>query len=84
MDKREDREIKAMNKPVPPYARLYFDHLYSEYIALKPSIKDAGLIQLRRTPSKAAATRLNLERYLHFRSNAGGCAASGEFGAQGL
>ena len=46
MEKREDREIKAMNKPVPPYARLYFDHLYSEYIALKPSIKDAGLVQL--------------------------------------
>jgi len=46
MEKREDRETKAMNKPVPPYARLYFDHLYSEYIALKPSIKDAGLIQL--------------------------------------
>lgn len=46
MEKREDQETKAMNKPVPPYARLYFDHLYSEYIALKPSIKDAGLIQL--------------------------------------
>ena len=46
MEKREDRNAKAMNQPVPPYARLYFDHLYSEYIALKPSIKDAGLIQL--------------------------------------
>lgn len=46
MAKREDRNAKAMNKPVPPYARLYFDHLYSEYIALKPSITDAGLIQL--------------------------------------
>lgn len=46
MEKREDRNTKAMNKPVPPYARLYFDHLYSEYIALKPSIKNAGLIQL--------------------------------------
>jgi len=46
MEKRKDRNVKAMNKPVPPYARLYFDHLYSEYIALKPSIKDTGLIQL--------------------------------------
>jgi len=46
MEKREDRNTKAMNKPVPPYARLYFDHLYSEYIALKPSIKVAGLTDL--------------------------------------
>ncbi|HBB96836.1 MAG TPA: hypothetical protein DC054_15770 [Blastocatellia bacterium] len=35
-----------MNKPVPPYARLFFDHLYSEYIALKPSITDANVINL--------------------------------------
>jgi len=45
MEKREDRGPEAMNKPVPPYARLFFDHLYSEYIALKPTIADAGLIQ---------------------------------------
>lgn len=46
MEKREDHGTKAMNKPVPPYARLFFDHLYSEYLALKPSITDAGLKQL--------------------------------------
>ena len=46
MEKREDHGTKAMNKPVPPYARLFFDHLYSEYVALKPSITDAGLKQL--------------------------------------
>jgi hypothetical protein len=46
MEKREDRSTKAMNKPVPPYARLYFDHLYSEYIALKPAIKNPEIINL--------------------------------------
>jgi hypothetical protein len=46
MEKPEDHGPEAMNKPVPPYARLFFDHLYSEYIALKPSIADAGLKQL--------------------------------------
>lgn len=45
MKKREDHGTQAMNKPVPPYARLFFDHLYSEYIALKSSIKDADLKQ---------------------------------------
>src|SRR3989440_9499384 len=41
MEKRKDRDQKVMNKPVPPYARLFFDHLYSEYIALKPNFTDA-------------------------------------------
>src|SRR2546421_2866238 len=41
MEKRKDRDQKVMNKPVPPYARLFFDHLYSEYVALKPSLTDA-------------------------------------------
>jgi hypothetical protein len=45
MEKREDHGTQAMNKPVPPYARLFFDHLFSEYIALKPSIADAELKQ---------------------------------------
>src|SRR5438045_8824129 len=46
LEKREDRNAKAMNKPVPPYARLFFDHLYSEYITLKPTITDANVIGL--------------------------------------
>jgi len=41
MEKRKDRDQKLMNKPVPPYARLFFDHLYSEYVALKPNLTDA-------------------------------------------
>jgi hypothetical protein len=41
MEKRKDRDQKLMNKPVPPYARLFFDHLYSEYVALKPNFTDA-------------------------------------------
>jgi hypothetical protein len=45
MEKAEVPGPEAMNKPVPPYARLFFDHLYSEYIALKSSIKDADLKQ---------------------------------------
>jgi hypothetical protein len=45
MEKREDHATKAMNKPVPPYARLFFDHLYSEYLTLKSSIADADLKQ---------------------------------------
>src|SRR5215510_6903452 len=31
---------------VPDYALLFFDHLYSEYLALKPKIKDPGVIDL--------------------------------------
>lgn len=30
----------GMNRPVPPYARLFFDHLYSEYLTIESSIKD--------------------------------------------
>ncbi|HEY0349867.1 MAG TPA: hypothetical protein VGC60_17100 [Pyrinomonadaceae bacterium] len=41
MEKRKDRDQKLMNKPVPAYARLFFDHLYSEYVALKPNFTDA-------------------------------------------
>src|SRR5256885_5321924 len=46
MEKREHRAVKAMNQPVPPYARLFFDHLYSEYIALRPTITDPHLVSL--------------------------------------
>lgn len=46
MEQHQDRGAAAMNKPVPPYARLFFDHLYSEYLSLKPSINDAGLLKL--------------------------------------
>jgi hypothetical protein len=46
MNNREDRNRKALKQPVPPYARLFFDHLYSEYIALKPSIKDGEIANL--------------------------------------
>ena len=31
---------------VPDYALLFFDHLHSEYLALKPKIKDPGVIEL--------------------------------------
>src|ERR1041384_3577303 len=31
---------------VPNYALLFFDHLYSEYLALKPKISDAAVIAL--------------------------------------
>src|SRR5436305_13281963 len=44
MEKREHRAANSMNQPVPPYARLFFDHLYSEYLALRPTITDAHLI----------------------------------------
>lgn len=46
MENRESRNKQAFNKPVPPYARLYFDHLYSEYITLKPSIKNDTIVSL--------------------------------------
>ncbi|PYS73842.1 MAG: hypothetical protein DMF73_04875 [Acidobacteria bacterium] len=46
MEKRERKHAKAMNQPVPPYARLFFDHLYSEYIALKPTIADPDIVSL--------------------------------------
>src|SRR5256885_6157455 len=41
MENRKGRDQKLMNKPVPPYARLFFDHLYSEYVDLKPNLADA-------------------------------------------
>src|SRR5688572_14120395 len=31
---------------VPDYALLFFDHLYSEYLTLKPLIKDASVMDL--------------------------------------
>ena len=46
MENRESRDKKALNKPVPPYARLYFDHLYSEYVTLKASITDQNILNL--------------------------------------
>lgn len=33
-----------MDKPVPAYARLFFDHLNSEYLAFKPLITDYGVL----------------------------------------
>ena len=44
MENRETRNKKAMEEPVPPYAKLFFDHLYSEYLALKPGIKNAAVV----------------------------------------
>ena len=46
MESRETRRKNAMLKTVPAYAKLFFDHLHSEYLALKPSIKDAAVISL--------------------------------------
>jgi len=46
MENREDRQKKALNRAVPAYARLFFDHLYSQYIALKSSIKNPEIINL--------------------------------------
>jgi hypothetical protein len=43
MEKRDDPATRAMNKPVPPYARLFFDHLYSEYLTLKTSFDNEEL-----------------------------------------
>lgn len=45
MNDRKDRGRKAINQAVPPYARLFFDHLYSEYIELRPSITDADILK---------------------------------------
>ena len=44
MENRETRGKKAMDTTVPSYAGLFFDHLFSEYLALKPSIKDADVV----------------------------------------
>lgn len=35
--------VNAFQVIVPDYALLFFDHLYSEYLTLKPNIKDVGL-----------------------------------------
>lgn len=40
----ESIERKALRRIAPEYAMLFFDHLYSEYLALKPSITDPGVI----------------------------------------
>ena len=37
---------KAMEEVVEPYAMLFFDHLYSEYLTLQENIKDSGTRQL--------------------------------------
>jgi uncharacterized membrane protein YraQ (UPF0718 family) len=37
---------KAMEEVVEPYAMLFFDHLYSEYLTLQENIKDVGTRQL--------------------------------------
>lgn len=42
----EIRDKKALDRTVPAYARLFFDHLYSEYTALKPSISDYSKINI--------------------------------------
>jgi hypothetical protein len=36
----------CLNNLVPPYALLFFDHLYSEYLTLKAGIADQGVIAL--------------------------------------
>lgn len=46
MENREDRNQKALSRPLPAYAHLYFDHLYSEFLSLKPSIVDYGIVNL--------------------------------------
>jgi hypothetical protein len=45
MNDRKDRSETAMNRAVPPYARLFFDHLYSEYVELRPSITDVDILK---------------------------------------
>ena len=37
---------KALYRIAPDYAMLFFDHLYSEYLALKPFITEPGTIEL--------------------------------------
>jgi hypothetical protein len=36
----------CFHSPVPDYAQLFFDHLYSEYLTLKSKITDAKVIEL--------------------------------------
>ena len=37
---------KALNRIAPDYAMLFFDHLYSEYLALKSSVTEPGMKEL--------------------------------------
>jgi len=37
---------KALSRIAPDYAMLFFDHLHSEYLALKPAISDPNVLQL--------------------------------------
>ena len=46
MENREARNKEAMNLPVPLYGRLFFDHLYAEYVILKPVISDQDTAKL--------------------------------------
>ena len=45
MENRESREKKAFTRTVPPYARLFFDHLYSEYVTVRPAITDPDIVK---------------------------------------
>jgi hypothetical protein len=40
------RPEKCFKSVVPDYALLFFDHLYSEYLALRPKIQDPKVIAL--------------------------------------
>ena len=42
----ETIQKKALSRIAPDYAMLFFDHLYSEYLALKPSITEPGVTEL--------------------------------------
>lgn len=39
-------DVKTTDEPVAPYAWLFFDHLYSEYLTLKPLIADERRIKM--------------------------------------
>ena len=41
----DERDREAMKRAVPHYARLFFDHLYSEFIELRPSITDPDILK---------------------------------------
>jgi hypothetical protein len=45
-DDDESPLTSPMNRAVPPYARLFFDHLYSEYQVLRSTIRDADVTNL--------------------------------------
>jgi hypothetical protein len=46
METPEERSKSAMKSTVPKYALLFFDHLASEYVALKPSLTDYEALNL--------------------------------------